>query len=79
MADFREGTPEELAFLADLVGAGLVIESGVPGVYGFNGTFIDIRDRMGDLVTRQYGRLTAPKSCGFRRCSRRRPLKTRAI
>ena len=52
MADFREGTPEESAFLAELVGAGLFIESGVPGVYGFNGTFVDIRDRMADLVTR---------------------------
>jgi seryl-tRNA synthetase len=52
VADFREGTPEESAFLAELVDAGLFIESGVPGVYGFNGTFIDIRDRMADLVTR---------------------------
>jgi seryl-tRNA synthetase len=52
VADFREGTPEESAFLADLVGAGLFIESGVPGVHGFNGTFVDIRDRMAELVTR---------------------------
>jgi seryl-tRNA synthetase len=52
MADFREGTPEESAFLTELVGAGLVIESAVPGVYGFNGVYIDIRDRMAALVTR---------------------------
>ena len=52
MAAFREGTSEEGEFLTALVDAELVIESGVPGVYGFNGVFIDIRDRMVDLVTR---------------------------
>jgi seryl-tRNA synthetase len=52
VAEFREGTPEESQFLADLIGAGLIIESGVPGVYGFDGVFVDIRDRVTDLVTR---------------------------
>ena len=53
MADFREGTPEESEFLCELTGAGLIIESGVPGVYGFDGVFVDIRDRVADLVTRE--------------------------
>lgn len=52
MAHYREGTPEESAFLAALVAAGLVIESGVPGVYGFNGVYVDIRDRLEELITR---------------------------
>lgn len=53
MADFREGSSEQRAFLAELVDAGLLIESGVPGLYGFDGTFVDIRDRIADLVTRE--------------------------
>lgn len=53
MAEFREGTPEESAFRATLVDAGLLIEVGVPGVYGFNGSFVDIRDRFAALVTRR--------------------------
>jgi hypothetical protein len=55
MADLREGTPEESAFLADLVAAGLVIESGVPGVYGFNSVYVDVRDRLDDLISRNAG------------------------
>jgi seryl-tRNA synthetase len=50
MAAFREGTSEESAFLASLVSAGLVIESGVPGVYGFNHVYEDIRDRIETLI-----------------------------
>ncbi|MGZ2410617.1 seryl-tRNA synthetase [Sphingomonas sp. F9_3S_D5_B_2] len=52
MAHFREGTPGESAFLADLVDAGLVIESGVPGVYGFNHVYVDIRERLEQLISR---------------------------
>jgi seryl-tRNA synthetase len=55
MADLREGTPEESAFLADLVAAGLVIESGVPGVYGFNSVYVDVCDRLDDLISRNAG------------------------
>lgn len=51
MAHFREGTPGERKFLEDLVDSGLVIESGVPGVYGFNSVYVDIRDRLDDLIT----------------------------
>lgn len=52
MASFREGTRGETAFLRDLVGAGLVIESGVPGVYGFNALYVDIRRQLESLITR---------------------------
>ena len=34
MAEFRAATAEQQAFLADLLDAGLLIASGVPGVYG---------------------------------------------
>ena len=53
MAEFREGTPEESAFLGELVSAGLVIESGVPGVYGFNDVYIRIREGMEQLIGRR--------------------------
>jgi seryl-tRNA synthetase len=51
VADFREGTSDESAFLAELIDAGLFIESGVAGVYGYDCTFVDVRDRFADLVT----------------------------
>lgn len=53
MAEFREGTLQETQFLDDLVAAGLIIESGVPGVYGFNSVFVDIRDRLERLIARE--------------------------
>jgi seryl-tRNA synthetase len=52
MAELREATSDEDAFLGDLVAAGLVIESGVPGVYGFNAVFVDIRQLLEQLITR---------------------------
>ena len=51
MGGFREATSGEAEFLAELVAAGLVIESGVPGVYGFNAVYADIRERLELLVT----------------------------
>lgn len=53
MADFRPGTPEQAEFLAELIGAGLLIDTGVPGVFGRGGTFEDIRLGFDDYVTRQ--------------------------
>jgi len=43
MADFRPGTPDQEEFLRDLVGAGYLIESGVPGVYGRGDAFERVR------------------------------------
>jgi seryl-tRNA synthetase len=45
-----EATAGEAAFLARLVDAGLVIESGVAGVYGFSAAFVDVRERLEALV-----------------------------
>lgn len=52
MAQFRAGTPEQAAFLAELTSAGLLIESGVPGVYGRGERFERIRIAVDALVTR---------------------------
>jgi seryl-tRNA synthetase len=43
MADFRPGTPDQEEFLRELVGAGYLIESGVPGVYGRGDLFERVR------------------------------------
>ena len=42
----REATEEQAEFLAQLVAAGLLIESGVAGVYGHGSTFEDIRTQL---------------------------------
>jgi seryl-tRNA synthetase len=52
MAEFRPGTPEQADFLAELVAAGLLIESGVPGVYGRGAQFERVRSAFDALVTR---------------------------
>ncbi len=52
MAEFRPGTPEQAGFLADLLAHGLLIESGVPGVYGRGAAFERIRAAFDALVTR---------------------------
>lgn len=52
MAEFRPGTPEQAEFLADLLAHGLLIDSGVPGVYGRGTTFERVRWAFDALVTR---------------------------
>jgi seryl-tRNA synthetase len=52
VAEFRPGTPEQTEFLAELVAHGLLIESGVSGVYGRAGAFERVRGAFDALVTR---------------------------
>ena len=52
MAEFRPGTPDQTEFLDELIAAGLLIETGVAGVYGRSAAFEDVRLRFDDLVTR---------------------------
>ena len=52
MAGFREAAPDQAAFLEELVDAGLLIPSGVAGVYGRGPVFEDVRLAFDDLVTR---------------------------
>ncbi len=52
MAQLRVGTSEEATFLVDLVQAGLLIESGAPGVYGRSAAFEAIRNGVDEVVSR---------------------------
>jgi seryl-tRNA synthetase len=52
MAAFREASPDQAQLLEALVAAGLLIESGVPGVYGRGAGFEAIRTAFDELVTR---------------------------
>ena len=42
---------EAVALLAELIERGLLIESGVPGVYGHGALFEDIRTRLDALIS----------------------------
>jgi seryl-tRNA synthetase len=52
VAEFRPGTPEQAEFLAALLDAGLLIESGVPGLYGRGPGFEAVRWGVDGRVTR---------------------------
>jgi seryl-tRNA synthetase len=52
VAELRPGTADQSAFRAELLAAGLLVDGGVPGVYGRSATFEDVRLRFDDLVTR---------------------------
>jgi len=52
MSALHPATPEQAAFLAELVDRRLLIDTGVPGVYGRGGAFEDVRERVATLVTR---------------------------
>lgn len=51
MAEFRPGTPDQSEFLAALTGAGLLIESGVAGLYGHGEEFQRLLDAFDARVT----------------------------
>src|SRR3954451_21368377 len=50
MAEFRPGTPDQDAFREELVGAGLLVESGVPGLYGRGEDFDDVMQGVEQMV-----------------------------
>ncbi len=52
MAEFRAGSEDQIAFLQELLDVGLLIDSGVHGVYGQGKPFEQVRDGLNDLVTR---------------------------
>lgn len=52
MAELRPAVAEQAAFLEELVEAGLLIPSGVPGVHGRGAAFEEVRLRFADLVSR---------------------------
>lgn len=52
MAEFRPGTPEQAAYLSDLLAAGLLIETGEPGLYGRGARFEEVRHAIDIAVSR---------------------------
>jgi len=52
VAEFRPGSADQTAFLEELLAAGLLIDSGVPGVYGRGAGFERVRGAFDALVTR---------------------------
>ena len=50
MAEFRPGSPDQSEFLAELIAAGMLIDSGVPGVYGRGTDFERVRLGFDSLV-----------------------------
>jgi seryl-tRNA synthetase len=54
VAEFRAASPDQAEYLDELVTAGLLVPSGVPGVYGRGSMFEDVRTRFDDLCTRAF-------------------------
>jgi seryl-tRNA synthetase len=52
MADYRPGTPEQAAFLAELIDRRLLLQTSVPGLYGRGEGFEDVFQCVSQLVTR---------------------------
>ncbi|MEA2315775.1 MAG: hypothetical protein QOI03_2467 [Solirubrobacteraceae bacterium] len=52
MSEFRPGTPEQAAFLSELIARGLLIESGVAGLYGRGEQFERVRAALDAMLTR---------------------------
>lgn len=50
MAGFRPGSPEQEAFRADLLAAGLLVDAGAPGVYGRGAAFEEVMLRLERLI-----------------------------
>ena len=53
--EVRHASADQAEFLAQLVGAGLLLESGVPGVYGHNSVFEDVRSRLDERLSSEAG------------------------
>lgn len=51
--EVRAASPDQAEFLRELIDGGLLIESGVPGVYGHGNTFEEIRDRIDARLSRE--------------------------
>ncbi len=75
MADFRPGAPEQLTFLQELLDGRLLIETGVPGVYGRGGDFEEVHARVAGMITRA-GAGDRPERLSFPPILPRRDLET---
>lgn len=52
-AQVREASADQAAFLAELIAAGLLLETGVPGVYGHGAVFEDVRERLAERLSHE--------------------------
>jgi seryl-tRNA synthetase len=75
VADFRPGAPEQLTFLQELLDGRLLIETGVPGVYGRGGDFEEVHARVAGMITRA-GAGDRPERLSFPPILPRRDLET---
>lgn len=75
MSGYRPASPDQAALLSRLVERHLLIETGVPGVYGRGGDFEDVRVRIAELVTRT-GAGEEPEQLRFPPIMPRRDLET---
>jgi seryl-tRNA synthetase len=75
MAEPLPASADQAALLATLVEHRLLIETGVPGVYGRGGTFESVREAVGTLVTGAAGG-EAPEQMRFPPVMPRRDLET---
>jgi seryl-tRNA synthetase len=64
MAEFRPGSPEQTEFLGELLDAGLLIDSGVPGLYGRSEGFERVRWAFDALVS-EAAAADAPERLAF--------------
>jgi seryl-tRNA synthetase len=51
----RQASEDQAEFLADLIADGLLLESGVPGVYGHGTVFEEVRERLADRLSHEAG------------------------
>jgi seryl-tRNA synthetase len=49
--EVRAASPDQAEFFAELIGRGLLLESGVPGVYGHSATFEEVRGRLDERLS----------------------------
>ena len=60
-AEVRQASPDQAEFLAALIEHGLLIESGVPGVYGHGAVFEDVRSRLDERLSAEAGQRGAER------------------
>lgn len=53
--EVRAASADQAAFLAELIEHGLLVESGVPGVYGHGTAFEQVRERLADRLSHEAG------------------------
>lgn len=75
MADFRPGAPDQAAFLGELLESRLLVETGVPGVYGRGDDFERVRVGVAGMISHA-GAAEDPEQLRFPPVIPRRDLET---